>query len=238
MLNLSTLQSAAIETLNVLNLSTLQTATIETLNVLNLSTLQSASIDSLAVLSLSTLSLQTIDSLAVSSLSTLERLAVNMLDVSSLSTLSYQQIDFLAVSSISTLQNASIEFLAVSSLSTLNEIVVLGSSILSTVFSGTIYAQGDMYATGFNNYSDRRLKSNIQQYIPKHLPDPVEFEWIKTGTRDIGVIAQDVFAIEPACVQSTTDGTLCVDYSKLTILLLAQVKDLQKQVQELRAALL
>jgi hypothetical protein len=221
-----------------LNLSTLQTAAIDSLSVLALSTLQNASIDSLSVLTLSTLQTAAIDSLAVSSLSTLERLSVNLLEVSSLSTLSYQQIDFLAVSSISTLQTASIEFLAVSSISTLNELVVLGSTILSTIFAGTIYAQGDMYATGFNNYSDRRLKSNIQQYIPKQLPDPVEFEWIKTGTRDIGVIAQDVFTIEPACVQSTADGTLCVDYSKLTILLLAQVKDLQKQVQELRAALL
>lgn len=100
---------------------------------------------------------------------------------------------------------------------------------------GDIYADGDVYARGVLLVSDPVLKKDVVPYIlGGELPDPVEFKWISNGERDIGVLATDVERLEPACVQRTPAGTLTVNYQKLVVLLLAEVKELKKQVRALK----
>lgn len=101
---------------------------------------------------------------------------------------------------------------------------------------GNLYADGDVYARGVFYPSDRRLKENITPYIPAAIPEPIQFTWKSSGLRDIGVLADELAAIEPACVQSTPTGTLNVDYSKLVVLCLAEIRRLSTEVKELREA--
>ena len=81
--------------------------------------------------------------------------------------------------------------------------------------------------------SDPALKRSVRPYVPSRLPDPVEFEWKSTGLRDIGVLASDVAAIEPTCVQTGRTGTQSVDYPKLVVLCLAECKALRTKVSDL-----
>ena len=92
---------------------------------------------------------------------------------------------------------------------------------------------GNVYASGLYYTSDSSLKRNIQPYSNQTLPDAVSFEWKSTGIRDIGVLASDVQAIEPTCVRTMPDGTMTVDYPKLTVLCLAELKSLRNQLGEL-----
>jgi hypothetical protein len=102
---------------------------------------------------------------------------------------------------------------------------------------GNIYADGDLYANGTYYPSDPTLKKDVRLYEARGLPTPVEFLWRSDGVRDIGVLADEVAALEPACVQRKPDGTLAVDYAKMTVLLLAEVRDLKRQVAELQGAM-
>ena len=101
---------------------------------------------------------------------------------------------------------------------------------------GNIYADGDVYANGTYYPSDPSLKKDVRLYEARGLPAPVEFLWLRDGSRDVGVLADEVASIEPACVHKKPDGTLAVDYAKLTVLLLAEVRELRRQVEELRSA--
>jgi len=101
---------------------------------------------------------------------------------------------------------------------------------------GNIYADGDLYADGVLYPSDPALKMDVRIYEARGLPTPVEFLWRKDGERDIGVLADELAGLEPACVQRKPNGTLAVDYAKMTVLLLAEVRELKRQVAELRSA--
>lgn len=93
--------------------------------------------------------------------------------------------------------------------------------------------------------SDRRLKKNISYRFHYGLADvcrlaPVSYNWKKgkgkdRGAKEIGLIAQDVQAIAPELVHEAKDGTLSVNYEKLSILLLAAVKELTARVEKLEA---
>jgi hypothetical protein len=92
--------------------------------------------------------------------------------------------------------------------------------------------------------SDKRLKNNIKP-IDKALDkvnsiSGVTFEWNEkshkqTGKKDIGVIAQEVEEILPEVVETRTNGYKAVDYQKLTALLIESVKELTKEVQDLKS---
>lgn len=53
---------------------------------------------------------------------------------------------------------------------------------------------------------------------------------------DFGVIAQDVQAVFPQAVRTREDGTLAVDYAKLSVLALAAIVELQSQINDLKNA--
>jgi len=106
--------------------------------------------------------------------------------------------------------------------------------------TGTIKATDDIIA--FSS-SDRELKNNI---LP--ITSPLEkinkiggysFDWntekqhIYKG-KDYGVIAQEIEKILPELVQTREDGYKAVKYDKLVSLLIEGIKDLSKEVDELK----
>ena len=109
----------------------------------------------------------------------------------------------------------------------------MGMADMSTF--GNIFADGSMFATGFYQPSDPALKTNILPYIPKGLPQPVEFTWKASGEQDIGVLADEVMSIEPSCVIQH-GATKHVDYAKLVVLCLAELHSLRSTVSTLVAA--
>jgi len=130
--------------------------------------------------------------------------------------------------------------------------VQFGSFGVGTAASGTT---GEIRAT--NNItafysSDRNLKENIRN-IPNAL-DKVSaiggklFDWkddylAQRGgedgyfvrKEDFGVIAQDVQSVLPEAVRTREDGTLAVDYEKLSALAFAAIVELRKEIEELKA---
>jgi len=113
---------------------------------------------------------------------------------------------------------------------------VVGTALIRSTLSvsSSIYASGDMYANGVFYPSDERLKKDVVAYTTKGVIDPVRFTWSSSGTPDIGVIAQDVWKVEPACVHSTPTGVLNVDYAKLVVVCLAELRDLRSTVEGIR----
>jgi hypothetical protein len=113
---------------------------------------------------------------------------------------------------------------------------------------GAIRATGDI--TGFYS-SDEKFKENIQpitnavdavvaingktfdwtdEYINTHGGEDGYF----VQKSDFGVIAQDVQKVFPLAVRTREDGSLAVDYAKLSALAFAAIADLQKQINELK----
>lgn len=110
------------------------------------------------------------------------------------------------------------------------------------LINGDIDATGDI--TAYHS-SDRRLKDNITRidnsiYKIKQLGG-YEFDWNANSTfegHDIGVIAQEVESVLPELVTTRVDtGYKAVRYDKLVALLIEAVKDLQSQVDELKASI-
>jgi hypothetical protein len=130
--------------------------------------------------------------------------------------------------------------------------VQFGSFGVGTASSGTT---GEIRAT--NNVtafysSDKRLKENI-----KDVESPLEkvcaigsktFDWTDDYIKehggednyfmqksDFGVIAQDVQTVFPQAVRTRDDGTLAVDYEKLSTLAFGAIKELVKRIEILEA---
>ena len=106
--------------------------------------------------------------------------------------------------------------------------------------TGTITAVGDIIA--FSS-SDRNLKENIQ-----NIENPIEkiqkingvsFTWNEEKQshhkgKDIGVIAQEIEQVLPEIVSTRDNGYKAVKYEKIVALLIEGIKDLQKQIDELK----
>jgi len=95
--------------------------------------------------------------------------------------------------------------------------------------------EGTLSATIFNSLSDQTLKKNIinisngLEIIEKI--DAVEFEWIDSGQKSFGVIAQDLEKIVPELVATEQNKT--VNYSGLIAFLIKSVQELSNKVKEL-----
>lgn len=107
----------------------------------------------------------------------------------------------------------------------------------SSITMGNMFTDGDVYAEAFFVPSDPKLKKDGAPYIPKGLPKAVEFTWIATGQRDIGVFADEVQRIEPRCVEKSNKGILHVNYPKLVTLCLAELHSLRDRVDVLESTL-
>ena len=111
-------------------------------------------------------------------------------------------------------------------------ISTMGAAVSPTI--GNVVADGDVYANGFFSPSDPALKTDVQLYDAKDLPTAVKFRWKSTGQHDIGVLATDVERIEPACVTRSSNGVMNVDYAKLVVLCLSELRNLRAQVSVMR----
>ncbi len=117
-------------------------------------------------------------------------------------------------------------------------------------FNGDVQVNGNISATGDISGatitpSDRNLKNDIHQIddalsIVNQL-NGVRYTWNekaqgnRPGTQDVGVIAQEVAAVLPELVKETPDGYMAVNYSQLVAVLIEAVKELDQQVQTLKA---
>ena len=114
-----------------------------------------------------------------------------------------------------------------------------GVGVAGDVFTnGDISANGDIIAIAS---SDARLKDNLQ-VIPNALTkvDSISgytFEWNeksnKKGT-SVGVIAQEIQEVLPEVVVEKGNGYLGVEYEKIIPLLIEAIKELKKEVEELK----
>ena len=111
----------------------------------------------------------------------------------------------------------------------------------ATTVTGTLHVTGDVIAY---YSSDRRLKNNITPIV-----NPMEkiskisgntFEWnnnqdtYEEGTKDVGLIAQEVEEILPELVQTKDDGYKAVKYEKMIALLIEGMKEMQAEIDELK----
>lgn len=105
-----------------------------------------------------------------------------------------------------------------------------------------IDTNGSVSATnGFFQTSDANLK-NFSDPIPVDLEKLSTlkkhyFTWKTGGERQIGVCAQEIQELYPEIVNQSNDGTLSVDYTKLSVVALAAIDDLYKKNQELEERL-
>ena len=102
----------------------------------------------------------------------------------------------------------------------------------------SIDISGSVKASTFTASSDARLKENIQPYSPTSsiLDLPIyKFDFINNGKKNnIGCLAQDLRKICSEIVHEDNDGYLSIEESKIVYLLLSEVKQLRKELDELR----
>ena len=93
--------------------------------------------------------------------------------------------------------------------------------------------EGTITAKIFNALSDARLKKNFEEYVPEKsiLDLPIyKYDFIDGDKNQIGCKAQDLMKICPEIVNSDENGFLSIQESKLTYLLLLQIKNLEKRL--------
>lgn len=112
-----------------------------------------------------------------------------------------------------------------------------GGSTSSQVGSITISGSTTTYATS----SDYRLKENVKP-IQNALNsvdalNPVTFDWKIDGSKGQGFIAHELQDILPDCVVGEKDGEQmqCVDYGKLTPILVAAIQELTQRIKQLES---
>ena len=113
------------------------------------------------------------------------------------------------------------------------------------VITGAITATGDI--TAFQS-SDKTLKENIfniENPLDKVSKlNGVYYNWTSEAQekydhfgkeKEVGVIAQDVEEVLPEIVATREDGTKAVKYDRICALLIEAVKDLKKEIEELKS---
>lgn len=115
--------------------------------------------------------------------------------------------------------------------------VTLGSNIPRLDASSNIFS-GDITAANFNSSSDMRLKHNIKP-IGNALETVrqlmgMSFTWNKSGKDSFGVMAQELEKILPQLVE-TEEGIKAVNYLGIIAFLINAVKELDEEVQKLKA---
>jgi hypothetical protein len=101
---------------------------------------------------------------------------------------------------------------------------------------GVMSVDGDIEHTGsITQTSDAAYKTNIQDYSAWDIISSIQprsFDWqeIRSG-HDIGFIAQELESVLPELVKTTRDGTKAVDYSKLSVVALAALKEAKEKIE-------
>jgi hypothetical protein len=108
--------------------------------------------------------------------------------------------------------------------------------------SMSLFDSGNMTIAGtLTQNSDVRLKENIKP-IESALDkikqmQGVEFNKINSGTKEIGVVAQEIEKIIPELVLEDKEGIKSVAYGNITAVLIEAIKEQQKQIEELKQQL-
>ena len=102
--------------------------------------------------------------------------------------------------------------------------------------SGTIRATGNVIA-----YSDARVKENVET-IPNALDKVkamrgVNYNKIGEEKREVGVIAQEVLEVLPEVVHQDEQGMYSVAYGNIVGVLIEAIKELTKEVEDLKKQL-
>tara|TARA_A100001011_G_scaffold34094_1_gene32544 strand:- start:2289 stop:2939 length:651 start_codon:yes stop_codon:yes gene_type:complete len=113
------------------------------------------------------------------------------------------------------------------------------AQFLGNISGSQIEASGDVIAFGS---SDERLKDNIQP-----ITEPLwkvsqiggyTFDWNdKQNTyegHDVGVVAQEIHKVLPEVVAERSNGYLGVKYEKIVPLLIESIKELKKEVDDIK----
>jgi hypothetical protein len=96
---------------------------------------------------------------------------------------------------------------------------------------------GKGIATGWDNYSSKRWKTNIQ--VIKDALEKVKrlqgvtYDWKANGKHDIGLIAEEVGKVIPEIVSYEANGKDAVglDYSRLVALLIEAIKEQESTIE-------
>jgi len=117
-------------------------------------------------------------------------------------------------------------------------------SIVQTPYNGNIpvLITSDLTVTGsLYNTSDARLKENITEISSAKMDDlfilnPIIFNYKSDRKKQIhyGVLAQDVEKVFPELVEDNMSGYKTVNYQELLPLMLAKMKNMQQQIDELK----
>jgi len=102
-----------------------------------------------------------------------------------------------------------------------------------TCATGNLFCDGQVYANGTVCPSDPKLKKEITPYKSIELPSPIRFTWKDSGIKDIGFSATDVKECVPEAVSIHPNGTQMVDYAKLVVTAIAEIRDLKAKLAEL-----
>jgi hypothetical protein len=105
----------------------------------------------------------------------------------------------------------------------------------------TLHVGGTVLAESFNTYSDSSLKNFESPFIIDKTDlealQPWNFTWKSNAQPDVGFAAEDVEKILPSAVQKGPNGLLMVDYSRLTVLSLAALRDTNKRLSGIESTL-
>jgi cytoskeletal protein CcmA (bactofilin family) len=118
-------------------------------------------------------------------------------------------------------------------------LVVTNKADINELFVGTKFECQDVLCRDVKQVSDERFKKNITEHEPKKILDkvcslrPVNFTWKHDDKDDIGLVAQDVRRIFPELVHDNGE-ILSVKYANIVSLLISCVKELKKEINELR----
>ena len=104
-----------------------------------------------------------------------------------------------------------------------------------------VLINNDLIITGsIYNTSDERLKENIENIEEKQIDDlftlnPIHFNYKTNKSTHFGFLAQDVEKVFPELVENNNSGYKTVNYVEMIPIMLAKMKSMQKEIDELKA---
>ena len=107
-------------------------------------------------------------------------------------------------------------------------------------YGGNLTADATIKGQLLRSTSDVREKNSIVPFDDgeavgiTELLTPVYFKWNNTMEDDIGLIAQEVERVLPEAVGKDHDGRLSLNYATLVAVALAAIKDLKREIEELK----
>ena len=119
--------------------------------------------------------------------------------------------------------------------------IVLGTVNENVVIPGELNVSGDVEGQSFNATSDARYKDNIcglENSLEKICSiRGVNYNWKndETKTKTAGVIAQEVLEQIPEAVNDNDSEKLSVNYNSIIAHLIESVKELKREIDELKA---